>query len=226
MDYSGWELKFFDASKNFRNYQYNLVKDFIGKKILEVGPGTGNFAENFLLKKSENIYLAEINKDLALDLENKFKDNKNVSILPKKINEINIFFDTICYFDVIEHIKFPEEELSEALNKLEKNGHLIVIVPAYNYLFSDYDKAVGHYKRYEKQFFIDYIKKNNLKCEKLIYFDSIGYMFLLLNKIIKSKKSSVGFATLIWNLLIPLSKLIDMITLNYFGKSLLCIMRK
>ena len=226
MNYSGWELKFFDASKNFRNYQYNLVKDFIGKKILEVGPGTGNFAENFLLNKSENLYLAEINKNLALDLENKFKDNKNVNIISKKINEINISFDTICYFDVIEHIEFPEEELSEALNKLEKNGHLIVIVPAYNYLFSNYDKAVGHYKRYEKKFFIDYIKKNNLKCEKLIYFDSIGYMFLLLNKIIRSKERSVGFATLIWNLLIPLSKLIDLITLNSFGKSLLCIMRK
>ena len=47
MNYSGWELKFFDASKNFRNYQYKLVKDYIGNKILEVGPGTGTFAKIF-----------------------------------------------------------------------------------------------------------------------------------------------------------------------------------
>tara|TARA_A100001015_G_C15032988_1_gene734351 strand:- start:2225 stop:2905 length:681 start_codon:yes stop_codon:yes gene_type:complete len=226
MNYSGWELKFFDASKNFRNYQYKLVKDYIGNKILEVGPGTGNFAENFFLKKAENIYLTEINKDLAIGLENKFKGNKNVNILSKKINEIDMSFNTICYFDVIEHIEFPKKELIEALNKLEKNGYLVVIVPAYNYLFSDYDRAVGHYRRYEKKFFIDYIKENNLKCEKLIYFDSIGYMFLLLNKIIKSKKKSVSFATFIWNLLIPISKIIDLLTFNSFGKSLLCIIKK
>ena len=99
-------------------------------------------------------------------------------------------------------------------------------MPAYNYLFSNYDREVGHYRRYEKKFFIDYIKENDLKCEKLIYFDSIGYMFLLLNRIIKSKKKSVGFATFIWNLLIPISKIIDLLTFNSFGKSLLCIIRK
>ena len=227
MNYSGWELKFFDASKNFRNYQFKLIRNYIGNKILEVGPGTGNFAEKYFINKAKDISLTEINKDLKLELKKKFEENKNIKIFSDSIDKINDTFDTICYFDVIEHIEFHEKEILNAFDKLKKNGHLIIIVPAFNHLFSNYDLSVGHYRRYEKEFFNNFIKKNkNLIKIKLIYFDSIGYFFLLLNKLIKSEKKSIGFATLVWNLLIPISKFIDLITFNSFGKSLLCIIKK
>ena len=113
------------------------------------------------------------------------------------------------------------------MKKLKKNGHLIIIVPAFNYLFSNYDKSVGHYRRYEKKFFVNFFKKNDyLINKKLIYFDSVGFFFLLLNKIINSEKKTIGLATFIWNLLIPISKLLDLITFNSFGKSLLCVIKK
>ena len=44
--YTGWELKFFDSSNNFRKYQYEMVKKYLGKKILEIGPGSGLFAKD------------------------------------------------------------------------------------------------------------------------------------------------------------------------------------
>lgn len=227
MNYSGWELKFFDASKNFRNYQYNLIKKYIGNKVLEVGPGSGNFAKKFLVNKVNSVSLSEINTDLKLRLDKKFEENKNVKIISKEISKIDDTFDTICYFDVIEHIEFHEEEIFNALKKLKKNGHLIIIVPAFNYLFSNYDKSVGHYRRYEKKFFVNFFKKNDyLINKKLIYFDSVGFFFLLLNKIINSEKKTIGLATFIWNLLIPISKLLDLITFNSFGKSLLCVIKK
>ena len=50
MNYSGWELKYFDLSQNFRKYQYELIKNYLGDRILEAGPGSGKFAKNFLLK--------------------------------------------------------------------------------------------------------------------------------------------------------------------------------
>ena len=39
--YNGWELKFFDKSKNFRNYQISLIKKYLGEYIAEIGPGNG-----------------------------------------------------------------------------------------------------------------------------------------------------------------------------------------
>ena len=227
MEYSGWELKYFDSSNNFRKYQFRLIKEYIGKKLLEIGPGTGVFAKKFFLDSVEDIYLSEINVNFNNMLVHEFKNNKKVKILSKKIEDIDDTFDTICYFDVLEHINFHEKEIINSLKKIKKGGHLIVMVPAFNYLFSYYDKSVGHYRRYEKKFFIDFAKANNLTCKKLIYFDSIGFFFLLINKIVNTKKKdSVGLATILWNILIPLSKILDKITLNSFGKSLLCIIKK
>ena len=50
MKYSGWELSFFDISKNFRDYQYQLIKRYIKDNILEMGPGNGTLAANYLAK--------------------------------------------------------------------------------------------------------------------------------------------------------------------------------
>jgi len=228
MNYSGWELKYFDLSHNFRKYQYELIKEYLGEKILEVGPGSGKFAKNFLTRNATEIHLTEINKDLHKLLSDKFKDtNKSVKIFSKKIEEIDYKYDTICYFDVIEHIEDHENEIKNALKKLNLNGNLIIIVPAFNHLYSYYDKSIGHYRRYEKKFFQKFLINNNLTCKKLFYFDSIGYFFLLINKLINIKnKNKVGLGTIIWNLMVPISKILDKILFYKFGKSLVCIIQK
>ena len=141
MNYSGWELKYFDLSYNFRQYQYELIKNYLGEKILEVGPGSGKFAKIFLSHIAKEIHLTEINKNLHEQLDKEFQDKKkNIKIFSKKIEEINEKYDTICYFDVIEHIEDHENEIKNALKKLNLNGNLIIIVPAFSHLFSNYDK--------------------------------------------------------------------------------------
>ena len=227
INYTGWELKFFDKSYNFRKYQFNLIKNFLGKEILEIGPGSGEFAKKFLMHKAKKLTLSEINLPLRKKLKIKFKNIKNVRILSKKINNIKTKFNTICYFDVLEHIKDHELEILTAIKKLKKNGNLIIFVPANNILYSNYDKSIGHYRRYEKQFFIDFTQKNNFMCKKIQYIDSIGFLFLLLNKIINpKKKSNLSFATILWNYLVPLSRVIDRLIFNNFGKSLFCVIQK
>ena len=49
------------------------------------------------------------------------------------------------------------------------------MVPAFQYLYSNYDKSIGHFRRYQKKRFEDLAKKNKWKIEKMIYFDSIGF---------------------------------------------------
>lgn len=226
MNYSGWELNFFDRSNYFRKYQYNLIKKYLGKKILEVGPGSGEFADKYFINKKK-LFLTELNTTLRNKLKKKFINKHHVKILGKKINNIKNSFDTICYLDVIEHIKEDEIEIMNALKKIKKNGHLVIIVPAKQLLYSNYDKSIGHFRRYEKKFFINLTKKNNLNRIKLSYFDSIGFFFLIINKIINPKKNNkLSIVTFIWDLLIPLSILIDKLTFNTIGKSLICVFKK
>ena len=71
--------------------------------------------------------------------------DENATNLPYKDNS----FDTVILSDVIEHIKDWEKALDEAI-RVSKNK-VIITVPAYMWLWSNYDKMLGHYRRYEEK---------------------------------------------------------------------------
>jgi hypothetical protein len=52
---------------------------------------------------------------------------------------------------VIEHIEDSTAELRRAVDLLAPGGHLLILVPAFNYLYSPFDKAIGHFRRYDKK---------------------------------------------------------------------------
>ena len=224
IQYDGFELDHFDSAYNFRKYQISLIKKYLSGKLLEVGPGKGGltfFYDQFVKKPT----LIEPERNLYKFLKKKFK-KKSFVIRNCTINKIQKKFDTIIYFDVLEHIKDDLGEIKTASKKLKKNRYLILSVPAYQSFYSSFDKSVGHYKRYNKKDFIKISKKTGLKIDKLIYYDSIGFFLLVLNRIFSLKQTNLKNKLFFWNLLIPLSKIIDFFTFNKFGKSLLCVFKK
>jgi len=70
-------------------------------------------------------------------------------------------------------------------------------------------------------------KTKKISIIELKYFDSIGFFIAVLNKIFnKNTKETIGLGVKIWDKLIFFSKIMDLIFLNKFGKSLLCVMKK
>ena len=224
INYDGFELDTFDAAKKFRNYQLYYLKSYIKDPFLEVGAGQGGLAM-FYKKFTKDITLIEPDNKLFQSLRKKFR-KKNIKIKNQTIDKIKLKYQTIIYFDVLEHIKNDLKEVKIASKKLKKNGNLIFNVPAHQLFYNEFDKAVGHFKRYNKKDFKDIEKKTDLKIEKLIYYDSIGLLFLILNKIFKLKETNLKNKIYFWNMLIPLSKIIDKLTFNKVGKSLLCVFKK
>ena len=226
LDNSSWELEFFDAAKNWRRYQFENILKYINSNVLDVGPGTGNNIQYYKDKASQ-ITLLEINKNLADSLKLKFDDDKKIIVLNTDIHSQEKKFDTILYMDVLEHIEDDKKEINKALKQLNSGGNLIFFVPAYQFLYSNFDKAIGHIKRYNKKFFLSFKKDENISIIKLKYIDSIGFFIAVLNRLFnKDNKESIGLGVKIWNKLIFLSKIVDLIFFNKFGKSLFCIMKK
>jgi hypothetical protein len=225
--YNGWELEAFDNAFNFRSYQHQIIRRFIeNKKICDVGTGSGGLV-NYYLKSTTKIFLVEPSKNLFIKLKKKFKYKVKIYKNYSKIK--NYKFDAIIYMDVIEHIQNYEKDLLYKIKNLKKGGYLIISVPAFNFLYTDYDKKIGHLKRFKKSDFIDFSKKNKLVIKKLHYYDFIGFLLIFANKFIlnaslnaKNCKKNIR----IWDFLIPLSKLFDFLTFNLLGKSLMCILEK
>jgi 2-polyprenyl-3-methyl-5-hydroxy-6-metoxy-1,4-benzoquinol methylase len=223
--YNGWELPYFDNAKNFRNYQFKLIKNHISGVVAEIGPGNGqNLKAYHVLAKK--VFLYEPTKKSCLKLQKKFK-SKKIFIKNNYFETNKKKYDTIMYLDVLEHIKNDKSELIKAYKALKINGCLIINVPAFWHLFSNFDKDVGHLRRYSKRNIIEITKKLKFKSIQMTYYDSLGYLFSLSSKIfIKDYKKNFKSKIKFWNSLIPLSKFIDIITLNLFGKSLLIIIKK
>jgi len=224
-NYSGWELETFDNAENFRNYQFDLFKNFIrNKKILDVGSGSGGLVK-YYQRVTNKIDLFEPSKKQFLQLKEKIKDCKIINTKPKLKNK----YDVILFMDVIEHIKNSKKEILFYKKKLKKGGLLIFNVPSFNFLYTKFDQEVGHIKRYNVKDFYEISEKLKLDILKINYYDSIGFLLLLLNKLLFKKtlnKNKIKYATIIWNKLIYLSRYIDKLIMNMFGKSLFCVLRK
>ena len=58
------------------------------------------------------------------------------------------FFDVVCAFEVLEHIKNDAKLLNEINLSMRKNGKLFISVPIFKKYWTDWDRVVGHYRRY------------------------------------------------------------------------------
>ena len=99
------------------------------------------------------------------------------------------------------------------------------MAPANNFVYSEFDKAVGHHRRYNKKM-LKKLKPNNMFIEKYFYLDSLGLVLLLMNKfLIKKRPKYKDF--FIWDrFIVPLSIFFDAITFYIFGKSIVCVFKK
>ncbi len=216
----------FDSANFHIKYCLHFLKKYLSGNILEVGAGCGSFTKNYYNKKIKEILLTELDNKNLISLKNKFKNFKNIKVTNNNIKDIKGKFQTILYFHVLEHIKDDRKELINARNKLKKNGHLIIIVPAGKKIYSNLDKAVGHYRRYEKKFFKR--KLFNLLRVRLYFLDGLGYLLYFLNKLFfKEEVFPSKFKIFIWDkFFTPLTILFDFLTNYNFGKCILVIYKK
>jgi SAM-dependent methyltransferase len=215
----------FDNAKFHRKYCMSFVKKFIQGEVLEVGAGCGSFTRDYF-NSDLNITLTETDQKNYEDLKKFFYKKNNVTISNNKIFDIDKKFDTILYLHVLEHIEEDRKELESAYEKLKKGGRLIIMVPKHQKLYSNFDKAIGHFRRYE----LDFFEKNliNLERKLLISLDSVGYILYFLNKIFFKNETFPSYLKIfIWDkIFTPFTILLDFFTNYRFGKCIVAVYKK
>jgi SAM-dependent methyltransferase len=101
------------------------------------------------------------------------------------------FFDVIIASDVLEHIEDDSAAIREWGRILKKGGKMMIFVPAFNFLWSDHDEVLYHYRRYEKSRLNYLFKKNNLKTVRSSYWNFTLFAPISLFRLLrKSKKKN------------------------------------
>ena len=106
-------------------------------------------------------------------------------------------FSTCRALDVIEHIEDDRAFIEAAVKHLKSNGRLIINVPAHQYLYSKYDKIMGHKRRYNKKELKTLTNELGLQIESISYWGLFMIPVVIIRKFILSfmKKdiTAIGF---------------------------------
>jgi len=243
MDWGGDEVSIGELT-NYRQYQYNLVKKWIGTEIFEVGSGASRSFTKLLVKNKLGIERL-LSIEPSEVLLNEFGSNKKAFNFPEYVEFQNkdIFqmdpaktglFDTIIYIHVLEHIKEDKKALDYSYEFLKPKGKILVEVPALPCLFSVHDKMLGHYRRYNKKMLRDIADPGKFKIIKLWYNDPIGvfgsFFFFKLRKIeLKSDqgvKAVKNQGKIYDKYLIPFQEKIEKLITFPFGLSVNMVIEK
>tara|TARA_Y100000590_G_scaffold96272_1_gene109369 strand:+ start:10712 stop:11404 length:693 start_codon:yes stop_codon:yes gene_type:complete len=219
-------LERFDKATFWILYFVFKIKKFLKDDILEVGAGCGSFTKGYM-KNFNSITLTDTDDTSFNLLKKNFVNEKKINVIKSSIEDIDKKFNTLLYFNVLEHVKEDKLEIKNALKKLNNGGHLIILVPAHQKIYSKLDRAVGHYKRYDINFF----RENNFENSEIVklhFLDFFGYALYHLNKIFfKEETYPTNLKIFIWDkIFTPLTTIVDFLTGYKFGKNILCIYKK
>src|SRR5205085_6116702 len=110
-------------------------------------------------------------------------------------------------------------ELERASAHLRPGGRIVVLSPAHQWLFTPFDAAIGHFRRYTRPM-LRAISPPGVEMEACFYLDSVGLLasaanLLFLKQSMPSKQQLHFWDTYI----VPISRIVDLCTRRCMGKS-------
>jgi SAM-dependent methyltransferase len=226
--YQGGELALFAAARNWRRYFAAHLRPYIGGRVLEVGAGCANNTAALMTPAVEGWLSLEPDAELAaairariaagaLPLSCEVQVGTTQSLAPGQL------FDTILYIDVLEHIEDDRGELRRAAAHLRPGGRLIVLAPAHQALFTPFDAAIGHYRRYGAQELIC-CAPAELRLAMCRMLDSGGLVASLGNRLVLRSAMPSAAQIAVWDrCLVPLSRLLDPVLGYRVGKTVIAV---
>lgn len=227
--YAGNELGVFAHAVNWKAYWARALRPFMAGAVLEVGAGIG--VNSALLVPLHSGSWTCLEPDRAL-LEDARSRLERAGLAPELVCgtlaslDPARTFDTIVYLDVLEHIEHDRAEMELAAARLSPGGRIVVLAPAHQQLFTEFDRAVGHFRRYDKRS-LAAVGPRGLVRERLFYLDSVGLCASLANRLFLRQGQPTIAQIRLWDrAMIPLSRVLDPLLLRRAGKTVVGVWRK
>jgi phospholipid N-methyltransferase len=219
---------------NYYKWIYRELEEYIGNNILEIGGGIGNFSK--LLSNRNKLVVIDVLQEATDVLRDLFKGKTNIEILQADICNRKIIsllkqqqFDTIICLNVLEHIENDFEALSIMHELLtQTQGYLLLLIPAYQFLYGTSDVLVGHYRRYSKELVRQKLENAGFCTEDMFYFNSLGAIGWFVNYRLFRFKTIVSRAgnlqlKIFDKFFVPILSIIEQIIKPPFGISIIAV---
>jgi SAM-dependent methyltransferase len=143
-----------DAGTNQRRYkafQLELMRPYFGSSLLEVGAGLGEFAAQ--VTGLERHVVTDVDAAAVASMAARFVDRPAVEarvldLAGDLVEQVGEPVETVLAINVLEHIEDDAEALRRMAALTTPGGRVVIWVPGYQQLYGEFDRAVGHVRRY------------------------------------------------------------------------------
>lgn len=213
----------------YNKWMFGRLAPYLGQRVLEIGSGLGNLTR-YLIGR-ELVIASELNPRYLRILANTFEHHTRVRVLPLDLAAFepaaltDEAIDTVVCLNVLEHVEDDRRALRRLAETLVPGGRLILLVPAHRRLYGAIDRAIGHYRRYERAEIADRLRDAGCEVEHIGFFNSLGVLGWYVNSALLGRTRVPGLQLRLQNLLVPLLRAEARLRLP-FGLSLIAVGRK
>lgn len=231
--YPGKDLEAMSFAVNYHKWILDEFRPFMGRKLVEVGAGTGSFSELLLDEKPENLAVVEPSgmfEHLVANLSERETGTAiefHHAIFSEAADALKVQPDTIIYVNVLEHVEDDQGELRKVFETLPAGGHCLIFVPAFQSLYGAFDEKVGHFRRYTKGEVESKATAAGFSILKSKYFDFAGiFPWWIKYKLLRSDSLGSGAVTAYDKLAVPVTRAFEQILGAPVGKNVLTVLKK
>ena len=136
---------------NYFAWQSRLVLRHLGRRVVEVGCGIGNFTG--MLLDRDVVVAVDVEPACVQSLRERYPGRPNLhALVAEDVRGLVRFApDSVVCLNVLEHIADDGAALRGMASILSPGGVIVLLVPAFPALFGPIDRNLGHYRRYTRK---------------------------------------------------------------------------
>ena len=226
--HGGEILERLNQAPRFTRWMADVVRPYVGDRVLEIGAGTGNMSAQLMPR---TIYWAtDVNPQYLEYLETMRATRPYMRVAYTDGAKQNSFpggqkFDTVVCLNVVEHVEDDLGTLKNILRVLDDGGRAIILVPCGPGLYGTLDEVLGHCRRYTEEQLVGVAQRAGFRVEKVLKFNRPGVVAWWLNGRVLSRRTFGLAQVRMLNLLTPIFRVLDS-WLPLPPLSLIAILRK
>jgi len=216
---------------NYFAWQGRLVAPELGRRVIEVGCGIGNFTR--MLLDREMVLAVDVDLACIERLRLRYANSPNLrtSVCEPSSGAFaglaRFHPDSCVCLNVLEHIEDDSRALEAMASVLVPRGVIVLLVPAFQALYGPIDRNLCHRRRYRRNALAGLAHRAGLRIEKLHYVNAIGFFGWWMNAhVFRREAQSERQIRIFDRCVVPWVSRLEAIAPPVFGQSLFAVLRK
>ncbi len=190
-------LEDLSTAVRYRRWLASLAAAHLGRCPIEIGSGTGDYAEEWS-PSVDRFTCSEAEPNRLALLRQRFEDRSDVDVRELVVPiTVQAEHSAVVAYNVLEHIPDDVGALKAMAGLVVPGGKVVLIVPAVPLAMSRFDLEIGHQRRYTKRSLAAALRAADLTTERLHYVNAVGLVaWIVLMKLLRQRpRAGVALTT-------------------------------